>query len=64
MQFTYLLAVIQAYYCKYLLKLEDNIIIATLQASSKTIACTQGCGLKPDWSTMIVCFLFVMHFIQ
>ena len=37
-------------YCKYLLKLKDNTIITTLQASSNKIACTQGCGLKQDWS--------------
>ena len=49
MQFTYLLVDIFAHYCKYLLKLKDNTIITTLQASSKTIAYTQGCGSKPDW---------------
>ena len=38
MQVTYLLAVIKVCYCKYLLKLKDNTIITTLQASSKTIA--------------------------
>ena len=37
-------------YCEYLLKLKDNTMVTTLQASSKTAACTEGCGPKLVWS--------------
>ena len=68
MQVAYLLAVIKVHYCEYLLKLKDNTIITTLQASSKTIAskavAQSWIGLKPNKNAYNDCLLFVMNFIQ